>query len=242
MKVTIIGSSDMWSKNNSASYLIDDDILVDIPNGTCKALRNININPDKIKYVLITHFHGDHYFDIPFLLLGKTFSKNIENKNINIACDGSSKFKIRKLTYLAFPHSIKIQTDLHIKYLSKKIFNINNYRVEKVLVNHGITKSAYGYIFTDKNINFGFTGDTTYCDALEYMASKCNYLICDTTRKNSNDRHMGVDHVLYLAKKYPNCNFITSHMNDKTRDYLNKNKVKNVIVAKDGMIFNVKKV
>ncbi len=36
MKVQIIGSGSMWNKNNSACYLIDDNIMVDFPNGTCK--------------------------------------------------------------------------------------------------------------------------------------------------------------------------------------------------------------
>lgn len=41
MKLTIIGSGNIYSKYNSASYLIDGKILVDIPNGTCKALKKI---------------------------------------------------------------------------------------------------------------------------------------------------------------------------------------------------------
>lgn len=36
MKLQIIGSGGMWHKENSASYLIDDHILIDMPNGSCK--------------------------------------------------------------------------------------------------------------------------------------------------------------------------------------------------------------
>ena len=66
MKVQIIGSGSMWTKYNSACYLIDKDIMVDFPNGTCKYLYRQNIEPRTINYVLLTHFHGDHYFDMPF--------------------------------------------------------------------------------------------------------------------------------------------------------------------------------
>ena len=40
MKLQIIGSGGMWYKENSASYLIDDHILIDMPNGSCKNLYN----------------------------------------------------------------------------------------------------------------------------------------------------------------------------------------------------------
>ncbi len=36
MKLKILGSGNIFSKDNSASCLIDNKILVDVPNGTCK--------------------------------------------------------------------------------------------------------------------------------------------------------------------------------------------------------------
>jgi len=66
MKLRIVGSGSMASVSNSASYLIDDVIVVDMPNGFCKNIKKLNINLEKIENVLITHFDGDHYFDLPF--------------------------------------------------------------------------------------------------------------------------------------------------------------------------------
>lgn len=71
MKIEILGSGNIYSKWNSASYLVDDKILIDVPNGTHKTLKNRNIEPININKILITHFHGDHYFDLPFILLEK---------------------------------------------------------------------------------------------------------------------------------------------------------------------------
>lgn len=41
MKVEFIGSGSIFTSVNSASYLINDKILVDIPNGCCKALKKM---------------------------------------------------------------------------------------------------------------------------------------------------------------------------------------------------------
>lgn len=94
MKVTVIGSGSMWTKCNSASYLIDEDIMIDFPNGACKYLYRFGVVPSTIKYVLITHFHGDHYFDMPFYILNKSKS---DNKDTFIYCSKEGKNKIKKL-------------------------------------------------------------------------------------------------------------------------------------------------
>ena len=39
MKIDVIGSGAIFTKYNSASYLIDDKILLDVPNGTCKKVN-----------------------------------------------------------------------------------------------------------------------------------------------------------------------------------------------------------
>jgi len=36
MKLKVIGSGNLYSSSNSASYLIDNKILIDVPNGICK--------------------------------------------------------------------------------------------------------------------------------------------------------------------------------------------------------------
>ncbi len=103
MKLKILGSGSIFSKDNSASCLIDNKILIDVPNGTCKTLKRIGIEPSNILNILITHFHGDHYFDMPFMLLNKISSSN---KPINIYCDSSGENKIYNLTKLAFPNKV----------------------------------------------------------------------------------------------------------------------------------------
>ena len=51
MNVRIIGSGSMWNEHNSASYMIDDNILIDIPNGMCKYLFRLGVDPRKINNV-----------------------------------------------------------------------------------------------------------------------------------------------------------------------------------------------
>lgn len=104
MKIQVIGSGSMWTKYNSACYLIDDKIMIDFPNGACKYLYRLDIIPNTINNIVLTHLHGDHYFDMPFYLLNKSKS---ENKDVNIFCSKEGKKKINKIGILAFPNSFK---------------------------------------------------------------------------------------------------------------------------------------
>lgn len=238
MKVRIIGSGSMWNAYNSASYMIDDNILIDIPNGMCKYLFKLGVDPCKINNILITHFHGDHYFDIPFYFLLKS---RTGDKKINIFCSKEGKRKNNKLLKLAFPNSSKeVKKNIILNYEYKDSFLVNDYNVTKILVNHGRMKPAYGYIFSKNNIKFGFTGDTTLCKSVEYMASICNYLFCDCMFIEGTSKHMGIDMIKDLCYKYPKCQFIVSHMEDNTRKEIEKLNIRNLIVPNDGLIINIK--
>lgn len=232
MKVKVIGTGSMWTKYNSACYLIDDNIMVDFPNGALKALMRLGVDAESVDNILITHFHGDHYFDIPFIVLYK--SKR-DNRHLTLYMDKSGNKIIKKLGLLAFPNSyLNACKECNLEFCNKNEFKINEYDVKRILVDHGRMKPAYGYIFKTDSGYVGFTGDTSLCESVQDMASKCNYLFCDCMRTKGNEKHMGIDNLLYLANKYPSCKFIPTHMDDDTRSELLKLNMENVLVFSDG--------
>ncbi len=229
MKLKVIGSGNIFSKWNSASYLIDDKILVDVPNGSCKILKKIGIEPNQINHILITHFHGDHFLDIPFVLLNKTIQ---DSKVTNIYCDNTGESKIYDITKLAFPNKVeKIKN--YFNYIQDNKFCIDDYRIEKIMVEHEEGLGAYGYIFHKDNQYIGFTGDSGICENIEKMAKKCNHLICDCNAIVGKKSHIGIDNLKELATQYPNCIFYATHMGDTVRENLNGLNIKNIVVLKD---------
>lgn len=229
MKLKVIGSGNIFSKWNSASYLIDDKILIDVPNGTCKILKNIGIAPSKISHILITHFHGDHFLDMPFVLLNKIFDAS---EGCNIYCDNIGENKVYEVTKLSFPNKVEKIKD-YFKYIYDNKFNIEKYEIEKIILQHEEGIDAYGYIFHIDNKYLGFTGDSGFCENIEKMASKCSHLICDCNFVVGKKSHMGIDNLKELVAKYPNCTFYTTHMDDATRNILNELNMKNIVVLND---------
>ena len=86
MKLQIIGSGGMWHKENSASYLIDDHILIDMPNGSCKNLYNLGIKVEKIDNVLITaKFLDTFLIKIRYMDLKQRVLEYCKRKNIAVS-------------------------------------------------------------------------------------------------------------------------------------------------------------
>jgi len=218
----------MWSINNSASYLINDYILLDIPNGTCRQLRRMSVDPTTISHIIITHLHADHFFDLPFYLLSRSSKKS------TIYCKKEDNEILLKLIDISFPN---VRKYINIKFNNNDSFKIGNLNIERKEVNHGEDIKSYGYIIFDGNIKIGFTGDTCLCDEVQVMAYYCDTLICDCTLVNGNKYHMGIDNLKYLANKY-GCSIYASHIKDETRKCINNS---NFQTLTDGKVLILKK-
>ena len=228
MKIDIIGSGAIFTKYNSASYLIDDNILLDIPNGTCKKLMNMKKNIHEIRNVIITHFHADHYFDFPFLYLNQMSDEG----KTTVYCDKDEHCKLHELVKLGFPHKADEMNE-HISYNFESKFKVGKYKVEKVKVEHQEMINAYGYIFDDGNTKIGFTGDSNLCEDSIYIANNCDYLISDCTYIEGKKSHLGIDNLQELLNKNANLKIFTSHMNDEVREYLSKTKIERITPLND---------
>ena len=228
MKIDVIGSGAIFTKYNSASYLIDNQILLDIPNGTCKKLMNMNKNIHEIRNVIITHFHADHYFDFPFLYLNQMSDEG----KTTVYCDKDEHCKLHELVKLGFPHKADEMNE-HISYNFESKFKVGKYKVEKVKVEHQEMINAYGYIFDDGNTKIGFTGDSNLCEDSIYIANNCDYLISDCTYIEGKKSHLGIDNLQELLNKNANLKIFTSHMNDEVREYLSKTKIERITPLND---------
>jgi ribonuclease Z len=86
-EITILGSGaalPTLKRNPSAQYINCNErhILIDCGEGTQNQIRRFGIKIQKIKHILISHLHGDHYFGLIGLLstmslLGRTDSLTI---------------------------------------------------------------------------------------------------------------------------------------------------------------------
>ena len=241
MKIQLIGTGTIPDVANSASVLINDHILFDMPNGNLKAMIRQNIDIMNIDTLIISHTHADHCFDAPFLLwYKKNYYKPGYKLSTKIVTDEITKDTVETLIKLSYFSSAK--------EVEKEFIDIDDVNYTKICDDvdisnepmlHRKIKYANGYIIKDKNVSIGLTGDTSYCEGVRKIASKVDYLICDMTLMLGNDSHMGIDNILELMKEYPNLKIIPIHMHDKTRNEAKKLKEDNLLIYEDGKILEI---
>ena len=231
MKIKLVGTGSMYTAYNSACTLIDNKIIVDMPNGTIKQLLKENINVGLIDIILITHMHGDHTADIPFFLK-YIFNYLKTKKNIKIVGPLGIKNKIIKLfNAYNFEDEKEIEQFFNIEFIEilENEIEIDNYFIKSYLVLHGEEKPALGYVIDNK---LGLTGDSGLCNNIEEIFKKSQMIISDSSLDIGDSCHLGINDLDYLTKKY-NKKVLCTHLRDETRNIITKGNFENIIVKED---------
>lgn len=231
MKIKLIGTGAMYTAYNSACTLIDNKIIVDMPNGTTKQLLNKKVNLELIDVILVTHMHGDHTADIPFFLK-YIFNYLKVNKKIKIIGPLGIKNKIVQLfNAFNFENKEEINQFFNIEFIeiSENEFEIDNYSIKSYLVLHGEEKPALGYVINHK---LGLTGDSGLCDNIEKIFKNSEIIVSDSSLLIGDNCHLGINDLDYLTKKY-NKKVLCTHLRDETRDIITNDTFENIIVKED---------
>ena len=233
MKVRLLGTGAIYSKYNCASELIDDKILVDVGNGVLKELRKVNYDLLKLKMIIITHLHADHYADLPALILNLEVEENL--KPIYIVGPKGLKENLIGLCHIYYQDFFDKFFEEKIKFMeilpeTKSIEIFNDYDIMVQKVNHYNIES-YGYIINNK---IGITGDSCLCDEVLNIFKNSEIVITDISLIEGSKYHMGIDNIETIRKTYKN-KIIATHLRDDTREELKKKCLKDVIIKEDGV-------
>ena len=238
MEINIIGSGSIGATDMSASTLIDKKILVDVPNGIVKHIKKLGYNTGEIESILITHLHGDHFFDIPFFMFDRYFQKN--DNLVCIYCPKGTKEKVKLLFDIGFPGDFdRINHAINVKFVEfdgESKIEGKDFVAYSKYVEHGNFEPAYGYIINLNNKKIGFSGDSKLCNAIENIVADTDISILDMSHaQNVSPSHMGIEDIKYLCNKYKNKTIISTHMHEYTKGQALRLNIKNFIVGKDNL-------
>ncbi len=152
MRLRILGSSSAIpteERGLSAQFLHmgKHALLIDCGEGTQMQLRRFGEKWSAIRYVLISHLHGDHYFGLVSLL--STMHMLERDKALDIYAPAGLE-EIIRMQFAASHTILRFELNFHIIHTEEQylLFEENDYRVFAIPLMH--SRETYGFLIKEK--------------------------------------------------------------------------------------------
>ncbi|MBR1278713.1 MBL fold metallo-hydrolase [Bradyrhizobium sp. AUGA SZCCT0283] len=157
------------------------NFLIDCGASSLPALKRLGIARDAIDLILITHFHGDHFGGLPFLLLDAQFTRR--SRPLVIAGPQGIETKLANLMEALFEHSSKTRQrfDLSVVALEpEQSRTVGEVKVTPYPVVHGESGGPFlAYRIEAEGRVITYSADTEWTDALIPAARGADLFIAE---------------------------------------------------------------
>jgi len=186
------------------AILVNNRILFDCSPVVVPHMKKLERNLSELEYIFITHFHADHFFGLPFLLLDYAYLASPKHA-LNIIGPSNIENIITRATDLGFPGvAEKLKDKLKVNYFEIEapgIFTVSDLKFDAIPMEHG-TISAFGYKIELQGKVIGYTGDTDLCEGVYDLAEKTDILIVELSNPYDDvPGHMSMGKVQKLQER-----------------------------------------
>ena len=186
------------------SFVMDGSVLVEPAPTALPHLARCGLMVEQIEVVVVSHFHADHCFGWPFLLLavaeagaGRTVHvvgpPGIEAHLANMNEAGA----VRTVTELGY-------TNLDLRFVE---------------VEHVPYLRCFGYLFDRGGQVVAYSGDTTPCPGLSELAREAEVLVVECNGRHTPpgvpSTHMDEDGVRALQAAHPDVHLVLTHLGEQ---------------------------
>ena len=241
MRLQFVGCGDAFGSGgrfNTCFHVSGDRInfLIDCGASSLPALKRLGISRDEIDLILITHFHGDHFAGLPFLLLDAQFSRR--TRPLVIAGPQGIEQKLPQVMEALFEHSSKTKQrfDLAVVALApEETHSFGAVKVTPFPVVHGESGGPFlAYRIEVEGRVIAYSADTEWTETLVPLAREADLFIAeayyyDKIVKN----HLSLTTLEARLPEMQPKRLVLTHMSD---DMLGRLDTLQHTVAHDGMI------
>jgi ribonuclease BN (tRNA processing enzyme) len=241
MRLQFVGCGDAFGSGgqlNTCFHVTGDGVnfLIDCGASSLPALKRLVITRDDIDLILITHFHGDHFAGLPFLLLDAQFSRR--SRPLVIAGPDGIEQKLPQVMEALFERSSKTKQKFDLAVVTLKPEETREFGAVSVTpfpVMHGESGGPHlAYRIEAQGRAIAYSADTEWTETLIPLAHEADLFIAeayyyDKLVKN----HLSLTTLeAHLAEIKPK-RLVLTHMSD---DMLGRLDTLGHSAAHDGMI------
>jgi ribonuclease BN (tRNA processing enzyme) len=244
MQLRFVGSGDAFGSGgrlNTCFHVSGQQVnfLIDCGASSLPALKRYGISRDDIDLVLITHFHGDHFGGLPFLLLEAQFAKR--KRPLVIAGPHGIDLRLTRLMEALFENSslTKQAFELTVTGLDPGVpQTFGAATVTPFSVVHGDSGGPFfAYRIEAEGRTIAYSGDTQWTDTLVDAAHDADLFIAEAyTYDKPTKNHLSLK---TLETHLPEINpkrVVLTHMSD---EMLRKLDSVSHTAAQDGLIIEL---
>ncbi len=209
-----LGGKNIRTRSQS---IINDDLLIDLPADTYHHFLQNNIAGDKIKYLLVTHAHQDHFYPDELAMRHGAYAHDMQAPVLKMFCSQYVKEKLE-------------QTEINYENVEVNVIKpfetveLDGYSVTALPARH--MEGALFYMITQNGKTLMHANDTGYFyeEIFEYLEQnkiKLDLIAMDCTNGDipigNNGAHMGFKNIEQLLAKLSEIGCV----DDNTIKYIN---------------------
>ena len=232
LELFFLGSgSGFGNRRFYSSFLLNGRYLFDAAPSAVPALKKNGIAPGEIDVVFISHFHADHFFGLPLLLLDYVEGRT---RDLTIAGPPGIEQRVRALLEIGLPGMARRAWPFEVQYQEARdgvAGEAAGLRYTARTVVHSEHLECFGYRVEIDGRVLAYSGDSTLCDALVTLGEGADVFVLECSFWEPARRaHMTPDDIRELRRRLgPTPAFVLTHLDAGVPDL----GIENTVLADD---------
>lgn len=205
-----------------SSFLLNGRYLFDASPVALPHLKRTGTVLEDIEAIFISHFHGDHFLGLPFLLL--EFIENSQRtKDLSIIGPPGIEERLRAVMDACFPYTMKKQRtykEMYVEVEDGQTGMIGDAKFIAREVDHVDDFGCFGYRLETGGRAVAYSGDSIMCDALYDLANGSDVFVVECSCwDGACGPHLGPADLQELRRRLgPQPAFVLTHLDGGKRD------------------------
>src|SRR5450631_1453588 len=244
MRLQFVGCGDALGSGgryNTCFHVTGESVnfLIDCGASSLPALKRLEIARDDIDLVLITHFHGDHFAGLPFLLLDAQFSRR--TRPLVIAGPEGIELRLAQVMEALFENSSKTKQRFELSVVALRPEQARRFGAVKVTpfpVVHGESGGPFlAYRIEAESRVIAYSADTEWTETLIPAARDADLFIAEAYYyEKVVKNHLSLKTLEAHLPEIKAKRLVLTHMSD---DMLGRLDTLDYTAASDGMIVEI---